>query len=98
MRVIADLSIEPIGTGVSMSKYISACEDVLDEAGLNHRVHAWGTNVEGEWDAVMSAVQRCLDVVHEMGVIRIYTTLKLDTRTDREQTLQEKVRRFEKAA
>lgn len=79
MQVIADLCIEPLGTGVSMSKYIAACEKIIDQAGLNRYVHAWGTNVEGEWDDVMTAVKQCHQAVHDMGVLRITTTLKLDT-------------------
>ena len=34
MHVIADLCIVPIGVGVSASKYVAACGEVLDEAGL----------------------------------------------------------------
>ncbi|HHQ47939.1 MAG TPA: MTH1187 family thiamine-binding protein, partial [Acidobacteria bacterium] len=52
MHVIADLSIVPIGVGTSLSRYVAACERVLEEAGLETRLHAYGTNVEGEWDQV----------------------------------------------
>jgi uncharacterized protein (TIGR00106 family) len=52
MRVIADLCLIPIGVGVSVSREIAACERVLAEAGLKTKLHAYGTNIEGEWDAV----------------------------------------------
>ena len=48
MKVIADLYIVPLGVGVSVSKYIAACEEVLEEAGLETKLHAYGTNVEEE--------------------------------------------------
>ncbi len=92
MNVLADLTIVPIGVGVSLSKYIAACEKVLAEAGLTTRLHAYGTNIEGEWDAVFAAVKRCHEVVHQMGAPRISTVIKLGTRTDRIQTLDDKVR------
>jgi len=92
MNVLIDLCIVPIGVGVSLSAYIAACERVLTGAGLKTSLHSYGTNIEGEWDAVFAAVKRCHQVVHEMGAPRISTTIKLGTRTDREQTMEDKVR------
>ena len=92
MRVIADLCVVPVGVGTSVSKYVVACERVIAEAGLTHGLHAYGTNIEGEWDEVMAAVRRCHEVVHEMGAPRIHTTMRLGTRTDRSQSMQDKIR------
>ncbi len=96
MKVIADLCVVPLGVGVSVSEYVAACEKVLKEAGLKIQLHAYGTNIEGEWDQVFAAIQRCHEVVHRMGAPRISTTLKFGTRTDRDQTLDEKVKSVEK--
>ena len=96
MRVIADLCVVPIGVGVSVSAYIAECEKVLRAAGLEIRLHAYGTNIEGEWDDVFDAIRRCHEKVHEMGAPRISTTLKFGTRTDRGQTMDEKVRSVER--
>lgn len=95
MKVIADLGIIPIGVGLSLSKYVAACEGVLKEAGLQPRLHAYGTNVEGEWDDVFGAVRRCHEVLHEMGVPRISTVIKVGTRTDKGQTMGEKIKSVE---
>ncbi|GAB6908941.1 conserved hypothetical protein [Desulfosarcina cetonica] len=91
MNVIADLCIVPLGVGVSVSTYVAACERVLVEAGLEVKLHAYGTNIEGEWDTVFAAIRRCHEVVHAMGAPRITTTLKFGTRTDREQHMADKV-------
>lgn len=91
MKVIADVCIVPVGIGVSVSKYIAACERVLDNAGLNPKLHAYGTNIEGEWDDVFAAIKRCHEEVHKMGAPRITSTLRFGTRVDREQTMDEKV-------
>jgi len=96
MKVLADISIVPLGVGVSLSKYVAACERVLRDAGLEPKVHAFGTNVEGDWDAVVGAVRRCHEAVHALGAPRVSTTMKLSTRVDREQTLNDKVRSVEK--
>ncbi|MFP4033501.1 MAG: MTH1187 family thiamine-binding protein [Desulfococcaceae bacterium] len=91
MKVIADLCLVPLGVGLSLSPYIAACEKILKEAGLETTLHAYGTNIEGEWDAVVAAVKRCHETIHEMGAPRVSTTLKLGTRTDRAQTMADKV-------
>ena len=96
MKVIVDLCVVPIGVGVSVSKYVTACERVLREAGLNTLMHAYGTNIEGEWEEVFAAVRRCHETVHAMGAPRISTTIRLGTRTDREQSMEEKIESVEK--
>lgn len=95
MNVILDLCVVPLGVGTSVSNYVAACERVIKEAGLKSQLHAYGTNIEGEWNAVMAAVKRCHEVIHEMGAPRITTTIKLGTRTDRSQTMEDKVRSVE---
>ena len=95
MNVIADLCLVPIGIGVSVSKEIAACHVVLAEAGLKTSLHAYGTNIEGEWEDVFRAIKRCHEVVHDMGAPRISTTLKFGTRTDRKQSMEDKVRSVE---
>lgn len=91
MKVMVDLCIVPLGVGVSLSSYVAACQQVLAETGLKTALHSYGTNIEGEWDEVFAAVKRCHEVVHEMGAPRITTTLKVGTRTDREQTMEQKL-------
>jgi uncharacterized protein (TIGR00106 family) len=95
MHVIADLCVIPLGVGLSVSKYVAACEKVLTDAGLKTHLHAYGTNIEGEWDDVFAAIKRCHEVVHAMGATRISTTLRVGTRTDRLQTMADKVRSVE---
>jgi uncharacterized protein (TIGR00106 family) len=95
MKVIADLCLVPLGVGVSVSRYVAACERVLRDAGLKIQLHAYGTNLEGEWDEVFAAIRRCHEVIHEMGAPRISTTIKVGTRTDRDQTMEDKIRSVE---
>jgi uncharacterized protein (TIGR00106 family) len=95
MKVLLDLCVVPIGVGVSVSEYIAACQHVLKEAGLKHEMHMYGTNIEGEWDEVMAAVKKCHEVVHQMGAPRISTTIRLGTRTDKNQTMADKIKSVE---
>lgn len=91
MKVIVDFCLIPLGPERSLSPYIAECQRILKQQGLKHQLHAYGTNIEGEWDTVMDAIKRCHVRVHEMGPVRINTTLKLGTRTDQDQTLEQKV-------
>jgi uncharacterized protein (TIGR00106 family) len=95
MQVIVDLCVVPIGVGVSLSEYVAACENLLAQSGLTYELHANGTNIEGEWDAVFAAVKQCHEIVHRMGAPRIFTTLKVGTRTDRSQHMADKIRSVE---
>ena len=91
MKVIVDLCVVPIGVGVHLAPYIAACEKVLTEAGLKIQLHPNGTAIEGEWQPVFQAIEACHQAVHAMGCPRVYTTVKINTRTDKEQTLEDKV-------
>jgi uncharacterized protein (TIGR00106 family) len=95
MKVIADLCVVPIGIGVSVSKEVAICERILTAAGLKIRLHAYGTNIEGDWDAVFAAVKQCHEALHARGVPRISSSMRFGTRIDREQTMEEKVRSVE---
>ncbi|MEZ5560043.1 MAG: MTH1187 family thiamine-binding protein [Pseudomonadales bacterium] len=91
MHVIVDLCLVPLGVGTSVSAEIAECQRILDARGLSHQMHAYGTNIEGEWDDVFAAIRACHERVHEMGAPRISTTIKLGTRTDRPQSMADKV-------
>lgn len=95
MKVIVDLCVVPIGVGVSVSAYVAECVRVLRGAGLKTSTHAYGTNVEGEWDDVFAGIKACHERVHDMGAPRITSTVKLGTRTDRAQSMADKVKSVE---
>lgn len=91
MKVLVDVCVVPIGVGVSVSPYIARCEKIFADAGLKTILHSYGTNIEGEWDAVFSAIKKCHEEIHKMGAPRISTTIRVGTRIDREQTMEDKI-------
>ena len=91
MWVSIDLCLVPIGVGVSLSPYIKACLAIIEDHNLNYELGPNGTAIEGEWDEVFECVKNCHEVVHIKGVPRVYTSLKVNTRTDKKQTYKEKV-------
>jgi uncharacterized protein (TIGR00106 family) len=91
MNVLIDICVIPLGVGVSVSHYVVECEKIFKASGLSHQMHSYGTNVEGDWDEVMAAVKQCHEKLHEMGTLRISSSMKVGTRIDRVQTMQDKI-------
>ena len=91
VKVIVDLCVVPIGVGVHLAPYVAACQKVLSEAGLTFRLHPNGTAIEGEWAPVFAAIEACHGALHAMGCPRIFTTVTINTRTDRQQSLDDKL-------
>ncbi|CAM2067918.1 MTH1187 family thiamine-binding protein [Sulfidibacter corallicola] len=91
MKVIVDVCIIPMGVGLSLSPYIAECERIFAAHGLKAQLHANGTNLEGEWDQVFGAIKVCHEKLHEMGAVRIGSTIKAFTRTDKSQSMEDKI-------
>jgi len=89
--VIVEVSFIPLGTGLSLSPYVAEALKIIRASGLKHEFHSMGTNVEGEWDEVMTVIRRCQDKLFEMGAPRIATTLKISERRDRPPDMSAKV-------
>lgn len=86
-----DFCVVPLGVGVSVSAHVAECQRVLQASGLSHQMHPYGTVVEGEWDQVFAVLRQCHERVHAMGAPRITTSLRLGTRIDREQSMEDKL-------
>ena len=91
MKIIADLCIVPMGVGPSVSRYIREIRTIIEASGLSHVMHANGTNIEGEMAAVTAVVEACCARLTELGVERVFCTLVFSTRTDKPQTMADKL-------
>ncbi|MCC7411910.1 MAG: MTH1187 family thiamine-binding protein [Gammaproteobacteria bacterium] len=96
MQVMIDLCVVPVGVGTSVSAEIAECQRIIRAAGLKAQLHPYGTVIEGEWDEVFAVVKRCHERLHEQGIARILSLLKIGTRTDRTQTMEDKVASVER--
>ena len=87
MKALAEIHLVPLGVGTSVRTQVKRAHDLILQSGLITESHAYGTNVEGELDAILDLVRSLHETLHEEGVPRIATTLKLGTRTDKDATL-----------
>ncbi len=91
MKATGEVQVIPIGSGVSVRREVKRAHELLKESGLKVELHANGTNVEGELDAIFDAVRRVHETLHGEGTVRLTTFLKVSTRTDKEPTLAGKL-------
>tara|TARA_B100000131_G_scaffold168047_1_gene162371 strand:- start:400 stop:711 length:312 start_codon:yes stop_codon:yes gene_type:complete len=91
MNVSIDLTLIPLGKGISLSRYIAACKKEIEKRGLDYELGPNGTAIEGEWNKVFECVKACHEVVHGLGVLRIYSSVKINSRVDSNKSFRDKV-------
>jgi uncharacterized protein (TIGR00106 family) len=89
--VLLEFSMSPLGKGESVSPYVARCLEVVAASGLDYRLHAMGTILEGEWDEVFAVVRRCYEVL-KPDCDRITCSIKVDYRKGHSGRLVSKVR------
>jgi uncharacterized protein (TIGR00106 family) len=52
--------------------------------------------VEGSWNEVMKVIGQAHSMLHEKGVVRIQSDIRVGSRTDKSQTMEDKVSAVEK--
>lgn len=90
----AEISIYPIGTdSTSMSIYVArAIEAISDFGGITYQITPMGTVLESDKiEKIFEASKIITETVHRMGVKRVEVILKIDSRSDKTQTIQSKV-------
>lgn len=93
MNAIVDFCLVPLSTDDSLAPFVAVCKRVLDEAGLKYKLHANGTGVEGELSAIFAAIERCHEESHRLGTTRVFTTIRVGTRSDLESSIEDKLAR-----
>jgi uncharacterized protein (TIGR00106 family) len=93
--VLMEFSITPMGQGESVSKYVARCLEIVDRSGLDYRLHAMGTVVEGELHAVLELLEQCTQAVTK-DCPRVSVSAKLDVRQGATGRLAGKVASVEK--
>ena len=90
---IVEVSVVPLGTKTpSVSQYVARAVKVLeDEKRIKYEMTAMGTIVEGDLDRILAVVRKMHEQVFGEGVARVVTTIKIDDRRDKAQSMKGKV-------
>ena len=89
--VLLEFSMSPLGKGESVSEYVAQSVAIIAESGLDYRLHAMGTIIEGEWEQVFAVVTRCFEVMKQTCP-RISCSIKVDYREGHTGRLESKVK------
>jgi uncharacterized protein (TIGR00106 family) len=57
--MLLELSIVPLGRGRSISADVADLVKIIDASGLDYRLTAAGTIIEGAWDQLMNVAKNC---------------------------------------
>jgi len=63
----------------------------MQKSGLTYSMHSAGTTVEGSWDDVMKLIGQAHSMLHEKGIVRIQTDIRVGSRIDKKQSFSDKV-------
>ncbi len=88
--VLLEFSVSPLGAGESVSPYVARAVELVAASGLDYRLHAMGTIVEGELAQVLDLMKRCIEVV-AADCSRVTCSAKLDYRLGASGRLNAKV-------
>ena len=95
MTVHAEISIVPISTShdTSMSREVAAAFDAISKIkDLKATLTALGTQIEArDIDGVLQAVEVAHRAAKTAGALRVISTIRIDERLDKDQTLQDKI-------
>lgn len=83
LNCVADICLIPIGTPTpSVSDYIVECEKLIRASGLKNKLHSAGTSIEGPWNDVMELIGKLHQRVHDMGILRVQSDVRICTKVD----------------
>jgi uncharacterized protein (TIGR00106 family) len=92
--VIVRIQVVPLGTATtSLSRYVAACLEPLKQAkDVSYEITAMGTVIQGPLERVLEIARQMHEVPFSKGVKRVATTIQIDDRRDKAQTMEGKVK------
>jgi len=82
VRMLLELSVIPLGRGRSINADIVDLVKIIDASGLDYRLTAAGTIIEGRWDQLMDVARKCHTEMRQKTE-RVITSMKVDDFADR---------------
>jgi uncharacterized protein (TIGR00106 family) len=88
--MIAAFSVTPLGVGESVGELVAEAVKIVRDSGLPSETNAMFTNVEGEWDEVMSVIKACVERVAQRAP-RVSVVMKIDYRPGHDDAMTTKM-------
>ncbi len=77
--MIASFSIVPVGSGEELKEHVAAIMELIDGSGLDYKLGAMQTTVEGSQEKVMALIMACHNKMRERCA-RVLTNITIDDR------------------
>lgn len=87
---LLEFSMAPLNKGESVSAYVARSLEIIDASGLDYRLHAMGTIIEGPLEELLDVLQKCFEAM-QVDCDRITCTAKIDYRKGARGRLDTKV-------
>lgn len=90
--LLAQLSVYPIGAGVSLGRHVKKGVKIIKDSGYTYQVGGMSTSVEvPDLQELFELVENIRQAQLDEGAERIIIELKIDDRRDKDATLQGKI-------
>lgn len=90
--ILAQLSIYPVGEGVSLGRFVKKGVQIIEESGYTYQVGGLSTAVEvPDLPDLFELVTKIRQAQLDEGAQRILIEIKVDDRRDKEATLKSKI-------
>ncbi|MFE3845379.1 MTH1187 family thiamine-binding protein [Thermoplasmatota archaeon] len=91
--IISQLSIAPVGKGVSISRYIKEIVKILTNNGIKFKINPMSTIIETkDLKSLFRIIENLNEHLFKLGVKRVITDLKIDFRKDKDATMESKLK------
>jgi uncharacterized protein (TIGR00106 family) len=77
--MLASFSVLPVGVGEALSEHVARIIAIIDESGLDYRLGAMNTTVEGSEEEVLALIMKCHHAAREFAP-RVLTSVTIDDR------------------
>jgi uncharacterized protein (TIGR00106 family) len=93
--MVVNFSIVPIGKESSLSAQVAEILTIVSKSGIDYKLHAMGTILEGDWDKIMNLIKKCHKRILKDSD-RVLTTITIDDRKGRTGRISGKVKSVER--
>ncbi len=93
---LMQLTMVPIGEGVSVGKYVADIQKRLKEEGATFKLTDMATLIEGDVPDLLRLLEKIYETPFKNGAIRVVTNITIDDRRDKSISIGDKIEAVKK--
>ncbi len=88
---LMQLTIVPVGEGVSVGNYVADIQKRLQEEGASYKLTDMATLIEGDAQYLLRLLAKIYETPFTKGAIRVVTNITIDDRRDKTVSIGDKI-------